>query len=219
MTDLTRISTSTFWLFCRTIKKDKLIMKQNINKEVITIVSGLPRSGTSMLMKMLEAGGMKILTDQIRTADEDNPKGYYEFEKVKELEKDTSWLQNAKGKAVKVISALLEHLPQNYSYKIIFIHRKIEEILASQKQMLIRRGQPTDKVSDEEMKKIFLKHVQQVEDWLANQSNIDVMYLYYNEILKEPVKYSARINQFLGDILNTKNMAGIVDKTLHRQRR
>lgn len=194
-------------------------MKQNINKEVITIVSGLPRSGTSMLMKMLEAGGMKILTDQIRTADEDNPKGYYEFEKVKELEKDTSWLQNAKGKAVKVISALLEHLPQNYSYKIIFIHRKIEEILASQKQMLIRRGQPTDKVSDEEMKKIFLKHVQQVEDWLANQSNIDVMYLYYNEILKEPVKYSARINQFLGDILNTKNMAGIVDKTLHRQRR
>lgn len=194
-------------------------MKQSMNKEIITIVSGLPRSGTSMLMKMLEAGGMEILTDHIRTADTDNPKGYYEFEKVKELAKDKSWLASAKGKTVKIISALLEHLPPNYTYKIIFMRRNMDEILASQKEMLIRRGQPTDQVTDENMKKMFLKHIQEVEDWLARQPNMDVFYINYNEVLKEPVQHSEKINQFLGNILNTKNMVSVVDKTLHRQRR
>ena len=95
---------------------------------MITIVSGLPRSGTSMMMKMLEAGGMEILKDEIRKADEDNPAGYYEFEKVKELKKDVSWLENAKGKSVKIISSLLEHLPEKYTYKIIFMHRNMDSI-------------------------------------------------------------------------------------------
>ncbi|MFQ6115501.1 MAG: sulfotransferase domain-containing protein [bacterium] len=194
-------------------------MKQNMTEKVITIVSGLPRSGTSMLMKMLEAGGMEILTDNIRTADEDNPKGYYEFEKVKELEKDKSWLEGAKGKAVKIISALLGHLPPNYTYKIIFVRRKMDEVLASQRQMLIRRGQPTDEVSDEKMKSMFLKHVQQVEDWLAKQPNIEVLYINYNEILAQPEPHSEKISQFLGNILNTRNMVSVVDKNLHRQRR
>jgi hypothetical protein len=188
-------------------------------QEIITIVSGLPRSGTSMLMKMLEAGGMEILTDNIRTADEDNPKGYYEFERVKQLEKDKSWLEDAKGKAVKIISALLQHLPADYTYKVIFMRRNMDEILASQKQMLIRRGEPTDRVSDEKMKQMFLKHLEQVEAWLARQPNMDVLYVNYNESLKEPVEHAEKINQFLGTVLDKERMVSAVDKTLHRQRR
>ncbi|HFD38992.1 MAG TPA: sulfotransferase family protein, partial [Anaerolineae bacterium] len=96
----------------------------------ITIVSGLPRSGTSMMMKMLEAGGLPVLTDQIRAADEDNPKGYYEFERVKQIEHDQEWLPDAQGKAVKMIAALLKHLPPDYEYKIVFMQRDMQEVLA-----------------------------------------------------------------------------------------
>ena len=189
-----------------------------MNKKIIIIVSGLPRSGTSMMMRMLEAGGMRILKDEIRKADEDNPAGYYEFEKVKELKKDPSWLENAKGKAVKIISSLLEHLPERYTYKIIFMHRNMEEILNSQRQMLIRRGEPTDEVSDEKIGKMFLKHLQKIEERLNKQSNMDVLTIHYNEILKEPAKHGEIINRFLGNTLNTKNMTGVIDRTLYRQR-
>src|SRR6185369_5935200 len=116
--------------------------------EPVIIVSGLPRSGTSMMMSMLVAGGIKAMTDSIRTADEDNPKGYFELEKVKELEKDHLWLSDAAGKAIKIISALLKHLPREYPYKTIFMRREMKEILASQRQMLIRRGEATDTISD-----------------------------------------------------------------------
>ena len=189
-----------------------------MNKKIITIVSGLPRSGTSMMMRMLEAGGMRILKDEIRKADDDNPAGYYEFEKVKKLKKDPSWLENAKGKAVKIISSLLEHLPERYTYKIIFMHRNMEEILNSQRQMLIRRGEPTDEVSDEKIGKMFLKHLQKIEERLNKQSNMDVLTIHYNEILKEPAKHGEIINRFLGNALNTKNMTGVIDRTLYRQR-
>ena len=189
-----------------------------MNKKIITIVSGLPRSGTSMMMRILEAGGMRILKDEIRKADEDNPAGYYEFEKVKELKKDPSWLENAKGKAVKIISSLLEHLPERYTYKIIFMYRNMEEILNSQRQMLIRRGEPTDEVSDEKIGKMFLKHLQKIEERLNKQSNMDVLTVHYNEILKEPAKHGEIINRFLGNTLNTKNMTDVIDQTLYRQR-
>ena len=189
-----------------------------MNKEVITIVSGLPRSGTSMMMKMLEAGGMDILTDNIRKADEDNPKGYFEFEKAKELKKDASWLEDAKGKVVKIISALLEHLPDKYSYKIIFMHRNMEEILDSQRQMIIRRREPTEEVSDEKMEKMFLKHLQKIEKRLNKQSNMDVLTIHYNEVLKEPAKHSEIVNRFLGNTLNIKNITSVIDQALYRQR-
>ena len=189
-----------------------------MNKKIITIVSGLPRSGTSMMMKMLEAGGMRILKDEIRKADEDNSAGYYEFEKVKELKKDPSWLENAIGKAVKIISSLLEHLPERYTYKIIFMYRNMEEILNSQRQMLIRRGEPTDEVSDEKMGKMFLKHLQKIEERLNKQSNMDVLTIHYNKILNEPAKHSEIINRFLGNTLNTKNMTGVIDQALYHQR-
>ena len=189
-----------------------------MNSKTITIVSGLPRSGTSMMMKMLEAGGMEVLTDNIRTADEDNPKGYYEFERVKQIEEDREWLPEAQGKVVKMIAALLKHLPPDYDYKIIFVRRNMEEILASQKQMLIRRGEPTDRIGDEKMAALFQRHVQQVEAWLAEQPNIDVLYTHYNEILASPEENAVRINHFLGNTLDVKSMTEIVDPELHRQR-
>jgi len=186
--------------------------------EVVTVVSGLPRSGTSLMMMMLEAGGMQVLTDKIRTADEDNPEGYYEFERVKQIEQDQSWLEDAKGKAVKMVAELLKHLPPDYTYKVIFMRRKMEEILASQKQMLIRRGAPTDRVSDERMAKLFTEYLERVEAWIAEQPNMEVIYVGYNEVLENPVEEAKRINQFLGNTLNVEKMVGVVDSTLYRQR-
>jgi ubiquinone/menaquinone biosynthesis C-methylase UbiE len=187
--------------------------------EAITIVSGLPRSGTSMMMAMLEAGGMQLLVDNIRTADKDNPRGYYEFERVKRIQHDQSWLKDGRGKVVKIIPELLKHLSQDYTYKVIFMRRKMEEILASQRRMLIRRGEPTDKVSDERMTELYRKHLRWVEDWIDEQPNIEVIYVSYNEILENPVEHARRINQFLGNTLNVENMVDVVDPTLYRQRR
>jgi len=188
--------------------------------QTITIVSGLPRSGTSMMMKMLEAGGIPPLTDKIRTPDEDNPKGYYEFERVKKLDKgDTAWLPEARGKAVKVISALLKHLPDGYTYRVLFMRRKIEEVLASQKQMLIRRGEPTDRVSDEELAAMFQKHLRHIEAWARERPNVHWLDVSYNDLLANPLPEIARINRFLGGRLNEQKMAGVVDPNLYRQRR
>ena len=190
-----------------------------MDQEVITIVSGLPRSGTSMLMKMLEAGGMQVLIDHIRTADEDNPKGYYEFERVKQIEQDQAWLEDAKGKAVKMVGALLKHLPPAYRYKVIFMRRKIEEVLASQKKMLIRRGEATDTISDERLAELFSKHVTQIGAWIEEQPNIEVLYVDYGQVLAKPMNQAVSINRFLGNQLDEEEMAAIVDPGLYRQRR
>lgn len=185
--------------------------------ETITIVSGLPRSGTSMMMKMLAAGGLEPLTDNIRTADEDNPKGYFEFERVKQIEKDKAWLEDARGRVVKLISALLKHLPPSYNYKVVFMRRAMPEILASQRQMLIRRGEPADSVPDEKMAAMFDKHVAQVEAWLSAQPNVEVLYVSYNEVMKDSRPHAERINAFLGGSLAVDEMVGVVDRALYRQ--
>ncbi len=188
-----------------------------MTKDTVTIVSGLPRSGTSMMMKMLSAGGLEPLTDNIRTADEDNPKGYFEFERVKQIEHDKEWLEDARNRVVKLISALLKHLPPSYNYKIIFMRRAMSEILASQRQMLIRRGESTDKVPDDKMAAMFNKHVAQVEAWLAAQPNIDVLYVNYNQVLKNPRSHAEHINTFLGGSLSVEEMVAVVDRALYRQ--
>jgi len=191
-----------------------------MNQETITIVSGLPRSGTSMMMKMIQAGGIEPMTDNIRQADEDNPKGYFELEKVKELDKteDKAWLADAQGKVVKIISQLLKDLPPNFTYNVVFMRRKMKEILASQKQMLVRRGEPTDSISDEELANLFNMHVSQVESWLEEQSNFDVIYVPYNDAIENPAKYADDLNNFLGRDLDVGAMTAVVDKSLHRQR-
>ncbi|MDX1414353.1 MAG: sulfotransferase [Candidatus Promineifilaceae bacterium] len=194
------------------------IFKSEQEKPII-VVSGLPRSGTSMLMKMLEAGGIPPLTDSIRTADDDNPKGYYEFERVKAMDKgDVSWLPDAHGKAVKVISALLKYLPADYEYKIIYIRRNMAEILASQRKMLVRRGEDPDKIDDAQMAALFAKHVAQVEEWLKEQSNMSVLYVHYSDILSNPQAQANRINDFLDRQLDGHAMAAVVDPSLYRNK-
>jgi hypothetical protein len=189
-------------------------------KGYITVVSGLPRSGTSMMMKMLEAGGLPPLTDNLRAADDDNPKGYYEFERVKKMpDGDTAWVEDAQGKSIKVISALLEHLPPEYSYRVLFMQRKVEEILASQKQMLIRSGKPAGEVTDETLAEMYGKHLAKVTAWLDEQSNFSVLYQDYGAMLSDPQQYADQVNQFLGNILDADEMAGVVDPELYRQRK
>lgn len=185
----------------------------------VIIVSGLPRSGTSMMMKMLEAGGLPVLTDGERAADSDNPKGYYEFERVKALPKgDTAWLAGAQGKVVKVIAALLEHLPAGNTYKVIFMRRAMDEILASQKKMLVRRGEDPDKIDDAELARLFGKHVRKTELWLAAQPNFSVLDVDYNRMLADSLPLVAQVNRFLGGRLNEDKMAQAVDPNLYRNR-
>jgi len=187
--------------------------------DTITIVSGLPRSGTSMVMKMLEAGGMTALTDNLRRADLDNPKGYYEFEPVKKLYKgETAWLPEARGKVVKVIATLLPYLPDTYQYRVIFVHRDLREILASQKKMLVNRGEDADKVADEEMAQIFEKHLSQVDRWIKAHPNVKCIDVDYNLLIWDPGLEIARINEFLGKTLDEEQMVNVIDPSLYHQR-
>jgi len=180
----------------------------------------LPRSGTSMMMKLLEAGGLPPLTDNLRTADEDNPKGYYEFERVKQLPKgDVAWLPDAQGKVVKVIAALLPSLPAGYQYHVVFMQRAMPEVLASQRQMLIRRGEDPNKIPDDVIAKLFEKHLKQVNEWVSQQLNVERLDVNYNEILKNPQPFIDQIDAFLGGQLDKAKMAAVVDPSLHRQRK
>ncbi len=187
-------------------------------QRVITIVSGLPRSGTSMMMKMLEAGGMEVVVDNIRKSDEDNPKGYYEFEKVKKIKTDASWLDGTRGKVFKMVSMLLYDLPADRQYKIIFMKRNMDEMLASQRAMLVRLGKPADEVKDEELARLFGRHLAGIEKWLDQQKNMGVLYVNYNEIMKNPRDAVQNVNRFLNNGLDAEKMAGVVDASLYRQR-
>lgn len=189
-------------------------------KDHIIVVSGLPRSGTSMMMKMLEAGGLPILTDNLREADANNPKGYYEFERVKELPNgDYGWIPDAGGKVVKIVTGLIMHLPSDARYKVIFMQRAMKEVLSSQKKMLGRLGKEDDKVEDEKMKKIYQEHLKQVNAWIAKQPNIEVLYVNYNTMLGSPHESLQKISEFLGGDMNVNVMAAVVDKELYRERK
>ena len=183
----------------------------------ITVVSGLPRSGTSMMMKMLELGGLPVYQDGRREADADNPKGYYEAERVKDLARDASWLGEASGQAIKIISSLLTYLPSDLTYKIIFMRREMNEVLTSQKTMLERSGLPSDTVDDEVMAAKFSIHLRKVAKFL-DQKGLDLLEVNYAEVIADPVRQAARINRFLGDRLDPEEMARAVDKGLYRQR-
>jgi hypothetical protein len=190
------------------------------DRDSILIVSGLPRSGTSMMMKMLEAGGISVMTDKLRVADTNNPNGYYEFERVKQLKDgDFDWLEEAHGKVVKIITALITSLPANYSYKVIFMQRDLLEVLASQRKMLGRLGKPEDKVGDEQMAKIYQGHLRNVETWLKHQSNIELLNINYNQMIDDSANQILLINQFLGGELDTQAMFGVINKDLYRERK
>jgi hypothetical protein len=186
--------------------------------QTVIVVSGLPRSGTSMMMKMLAEGGLPVLTDAIRSADEDNPNGYFELEVVKQLaEGQKDWLANADHKLVKVISALLEHLPPEHHYRVLFMERQIPEILASQRKMLARRNE-TSKLSDEEMQAQFTEHLKAIKYWLARQPNMDVLYVDYNRMMADPDQYLQKVASFIAMPLDLDKMRAVPNAQLYRNR-
>jgi len=185
----------------------------------IVVVSGLPRSGTSMVMKMLEAGGLPVLTDGLRTADEDNPRGYYEVERVKNLatERDTGWLTEARGKGIKVISYLLKSLPSSFNYKVVFIRREMEEVLASQRKMLARRGE-TEETPPERMRALFEDDLWRASYQLKRRPEFETIELHYSAVLARPLEEARRLAAFVGVGLDVEAMATAVDPQLYRNR-
>lgn len=191
-----------------------------MDSKTVIIVSGLPRSGTSMMMKMLEAGGLKILTDNLREADANNPKGYYEFERVKQMKDgNLAWLPDAVGKVVKIVTGLIIYLPSDYKYKIIFMKRDLDEVLSSQKKMLGRLGKEDDNIPDDKMAKVYEEHLKQVKGWLVRQPNIEVLYVNYNTMVADPTESLHKVNEFLGGNMDIQVMSAVVDKELYRERK
>jgi hypothetical protein len=185
---------------------------------MIVIVSGLPRSGTSLMMHMLQAGGMPLLIDDLRPADADNPNGYWEYEPVKSLQQDNSWMHKTEGKAVKIVSALLQYLPPQHTYKIIFMQRPMQEVLASQSVMLERRGEQGSKANDQTLETVFAQHLDRTERWLVTQKHMTVLPVNYHETVANPTETATRVVQFLDLPLAVAAMARVVDPRLHRQR-
>jgi hypothetical protein len=183
----------------------------------IIIVSGLPRSGTSLMMQMLDQGGLPVVTDNIRTADTDNPRGYYEYEQVKKIKQDTSWLPTTRGKVFKMISQLLYDLPATEQYRIIFMERDMDEMLRSQDKMLERFGRKG--APHEQIKRSYTLHLDKLRDWLAQQKNILVLYVRYNELIEQPAEQAERVSTFLEGKPNVASMVQAVDPSLYRNRK
>jgi hypothetical protein len=185
---------------------------------MITIVSGLPRSGTSLMMQMLEVGGLPVLSDGERKADPDNPKGYFEWERIKQLPKDPSLIAEAEGKVVKVISQLILSLPPAHDYRIIFMLRPLPEVLKSQEKMLQRRGNADSITDTSAMEQAFQRHLIEVNQWLAGRANMRVARVHYHRVLREPRPVSEEIASFLQFPLDIDAMVRQVDATLYRNR-
>lgn len=191
------------------------------NHSFITVVSGFPRSGTSMMMSALQAGGMPLLIDRIRGADANNPKGYYEFERVKQLPKgDIRWLKDARGKAIKIISALLTFLPPDYNYRVIFMERDLDEIMASQQRMLARSGKPPQSEQDTQtIRATSQQHLDEIQSWLTAKEWIQTHTVSYNDILRFPEEQFAEVAAFLDDRVDPESMASVVDPVLYREKK
>jgi len=187
----------------------------------IIVVSGLPRSGTSMMMKMLNAADLEIVTDEIRTADEDNPKGYFELEKVKELDKggDKSWVAEHRGKVLKVISSLLKDLPDDCSYKVILMRRDLNEVVASQNKMLVRRGEKADGEDDDKMMALYTTHLRKLELLLRESPNFECLEIHYRQVVESPREQAQRVAEFIGRGDRAEVMADAVDRRLYRNRK
>ena len=185
---------------------------------MITIVSGLPRSGTSLMMQMLDAGGLPVLSDGKRKADADNPKGYLEWERIKQLPKDPSLIAEAEGKVVKVISQLILSLPSGHEYRVILMQRPLPEVLKSQDEMLRRRGNADSNADASAIEEAFQRHLIEVNKWLAGNSSVQVSRVHYHRVLREPKAVAGEIAAFLRFPLDIEAMVRQVDGSLYRNR-
>ncbi|MBN1950917.1 MAG: alkaline phosphatase family protein [Bacteroidales bacterium] len=187
-------------------------------KDPILVVSGLPRSGTSLMMQMLDKGGVPIYTDNTRGADESNPKGYYEHESVKALRRDKKWLPKATGKAVKVISHLLPQLPAKYNYKVIFMLRELSEVVQSQHKMLVRDGKRKEDTYPVRLEMNFKNQLINANNWLKSNHNAAVLFINHREAIENPLEIAAKVKQFLGIEMDINKMASVVDASLYREK-
>lgn len=173
------------------------------------------------MMQLISAGGIPPVTDEIRTPDEDNPRGYYEFEKVKQISKDKSWLPDACGKVVKMVHLLLLELPEGYEYRVVFMRRKLEEVLKSQAVMLERQGKKGAALPPETLMKLYQEQINKVLKWMSERPHFRVLEAPYNELVAQPREWSERVAAFLGegsDPLDVEAMAAAVDPSLYRNR-
>jgi hypothetical protein len=190
-------------------------------RNYLTIVSGLPRSGTSMMMQMLDEGGIPALIDNIRTADVDNPKGYYEFEPVKKTKDDPSWVPQGVGKVVKMVHLLLLDLPLNQEYRVVFMRRHLDEVVKSQDIMLERKGKQKGETPEQAAKRIkalYLTQIHKVQEHMQKHAaHFKFMEVEYNAIMADPAPHVEKLSAFL-DGLDTAKMNAVVDPTLYRNR-
>lgn len=189
-----------------------------MSDDPITIVSGLPRSGTSLMMQMLEAGGLPALTDGARAGDDDNPRGYYELEAAKRIKRGTAWLADAPGRVVKLVHALLEHLPGGHEYRVVFMRRDLREVVLSQRVMLERLGAEGANLTPEQLISAFQGQLRRVDAWLAERPHFSVLNVSYNELITDPAPVATAVNRFLGGGLDEAPMVACVDPALYRQR-
>ena len=186
----------------------------------VIVVSGLPRSGTSMMMKMLDAAALSIMTDNERAADEDNPKGYFEYARVKDLkdEADKSWVREARGQVLKVISHLLETLPDENFYRVILVRRDFDEIIASQNKMLERRGEE-NQVADSTVKEAYIRHLVDIRYMVRRRPNFEMIEVQFKQAMEAPRIFATDVNKFLGGNLDVESMMAVVDLELYRNRK
>jgi LPS sulfotransferase NodH len=187
-------------------------------REPVYVVSGLPRSGTSLAMQMLAAGGISAVTDGLRTSDDDNPRGYFEFERVKQLRTDKSWLDDAAGRAVKVIHLLLMELPDDRPYRVVFMQRDLREVVRSQSTMLARSGRAGGGLPPERLMAVYDQQLKAVDAWLAARPGFQVLRVPYAELVRDPGAWVPRVAAFLGRGVDETGMRAAVDPSLHRNR-
>ena len=186
----------------------------------VIVVSGLPRSGTSMMMKMLDASALSIMSDNERAADEHNPKGYFEYARVKDLkdEADKSWVREARGQVLKVISHLLETLPDENFYRVILVRRDFDEIIASQNKMLERRGEE-NQVADSTVKEAYIRHLVDIRYMVRRRPNFEMIEVQFMQAMEAPRIFATDVNKFLGGNLVVESMMAVVDLELYRNRK
>jgi hypothetical protein len=184
----------------------------------VTVVSGAPRSGTSLMMQMLGAGGMELLSDGVRRADRDNPRGYFELEAVRRLPADPGWVDRAVGRAVKVVHVLVPRLPAGPGYRILLMRREWREVLASQRAMLERRGEPAGELADERLAEVFAAQLEEVVRWASGRPGAELLEVDYNALVRNPLAPARAVAAFLGGGLDAEDMAAAVLPSLWRQR-
>ncbi len=182
---------------------------------MITIVSGLPRSGTSLMMQMLAAGGMRVQADELRPADTHNPRGYYEDRRVKSLDVDNTWVAEADGAALKVVSLLLYELPDDLQYRVLFMRRNLEEVLGSQQKMLATRPEAAPTT---DMRLHFERHLERLSDWLPRQKHLEFLEIDYRSVIDDSHAVAVSVASFVEQDLEIDAMASVVDPSLYRQR-